>query len=569
LSSLKILPNWLLAYRKIDLSDDIIAGLITAILLVPQGMAYAVLAGLPAELGLYASIIPPLIYAFTGSSRTIAIGPVSVAAILVASAMISLGREPGSAEYIADVIMLSTLCGSLLIVMALFRLGGLSNFLSHPVLNGFTSAAAIIIIISQIKNLTGLDVPRGESIINKLSYVAENTSQLDLLTFSIGLSCILGLVFLKPAIERLSIKCNIDNQHAKALGRTGPLVIVVISTALVYLLKLDSYNVSIVGNIPAGLPEFSLGFIKSANFKDLIPSAIIITIIAYVETVSIAKVLANRRRQKIHPNQEMMALGLSNIGSAVVGSMPIAGGFSRSMVNFTAGAKTQLAAIITALLVAVVAIWFTPYFYYMPHATLAAIIVMAVIPLIDVDTALSTWRYDKGEFSTLFITFMSVLLLDLETGLILGVLLSLGIHQWKAGHPHVAVVGRVPETEHYRNVRRHQVESWPELLLIRIDESLYFANIAYLQDVISSAVIEQPDLKHLILICSAVNRIDHSALESLEQLTDDLKEADITLHLAEVKGPVMDHLRQCDFLYHMQPGRIFLSTNDAVKAFTT
>jgi len=333
-------------------------------------------------------------------------------------------------------------------------------------------------------------------------------------------------------------------------------------------LKLDSYNVSTVGNIPSGFPEFSLGFIKSANIKDLIPSAIIITIIAYVETVSIAKVLANRRRQKIHPNQEMMALGLSNLGSAVIGSMPIAGGFSRSMVNFTAGAKTQLASIVTALLVAVVAIWFTPYFYYMPHATLAAIIIMAVIPLIDVDAALSTWRYDKGDFSTLFITFTGVLLFDLETGLILGVLLSLGIHQWKAGHPHVAIVGRVPETEHYRNVHRHQVESWPELLLIRIDESLYFANIAYLQDVISSAVIEQPDLKHLVLICSAVNRIDHSALESLEKMTMDLKEAGITLHLAEVKGPVMDHLRQSDFLYHMQPGKIFLSTNDAVKALT-
>jgi len=551
LSNIKILPGWLLAYQKVDLSDDIIAGVITAILLVPQGMAYAVLAGLPPELGLYASIIPPLIYAFSGSSRTIAIGPVSVAAILVASAMISLGKIPGTPEYIADVIMLSALCGSLLIVMALFRLGGLSNFLSHPVLNGFTSAAAIIIIISQIKNLTGLNVPRGDSVINKLSYVAENASQFNVPTFSLGLACILGLVFLKPAIEKLSIKCKIDKQHARALGRTEPLFIVVISTALVFLLKLDSYNVSTVGNIPSGFPEFSLGFIKSANIKDLIPSAIIITIIAYVETVSIAKVLANRRRQKIHPNQEMMALGLSNLGSAVIGSMPIAGGFSRSMVNFTAGAKTQLASIVTALLVAVVAIWFTPYFYYMPHATLAAIIIMAVIPLIDVDAALSTWRYDKGDFSTLFITFTGVLLFDLETGLILGVLLSLGM-----------------ETEHYRNVHRHQVESWPELLLIRIDESLYFANIAYLQDVISSAVIEQPDLKHLVLICSAVNRIDHSALESLEKMTMDLKEAGITLHLAEVKGPVMDHLRQSDFLYHMQPGKIFLSTNDAVKALT-
>jgi SulP family sulfate permease len=568
LSNIKILPNWLLAYRKIDLGDDIIAGVITAILLVPQGMAYAVLAGLPPELGLYASIIPPLIYAFSGSSRTIAIGPVSVAAILVASAMVSLGKVPGTAEYIADVVMLSALCGAMLITMAFLRLGGLSNFLSHPVLNGFTSAAAIIIIISQIKNLTGLNVPRGESIFNKLSYVVENFTQFDLPTFSIGLACILGLVFLKPAIERLSIKFKIDKQHARALGRTGPLFIVVISTAVVFLLKLDSYNVSTVGNIPSGFPEFSLGFIKSANLKDLIPSAIIITIIAYVETVSIAKVLANRSRQKIYPNQEMMALGLSNLGSAVIGSMPIAGGFSRSMVNFTAGAKTQLASIVTALLVAVVAIWFTPYFYYMPHATLAAIIIMAVIPLIDIDAALSTWRYDKGDFSTLFITFSGVLLFDLETGLILGVLLSLGIHQWKAGHPHVAIVGRVPETEHYRNVLRHQVESWPELLLIRIDESLYFANIAYLQDVISSAVIEQPDLKHLVLICSAVNRIDHSALESLEKMTMDLKEAGITLHLAEVKGPVMDHLRQSDFLYHMQPGKIFLSTNDAVKALT-
>ncbi|MBA1148807.1 STAS domain-containing protein, partial [Ectothiorhodospiraceae bacterium WFHF3C12] len=345
---------------------------------------------------------------------------------------------------------------------------------------------------------------------------------------------------------------------------TGPLAVVALTTLLVVALGLDTQGVAVVGRIDAGLPALSLAFTGVEDPLGFLPDAALIALIGYVESVSVAKVLAHRRRQRVDPNQELIALGLSNVGASVAGGMPVAGGFSRSMVNYDAGARTQLAAVITAVLVALAALALTPLFTHLPKATLAAIIVVAVASLVNWREAVATWRYDRADFLALAVTFAGVLATGLEWGLVMGLALSIAIQLWRSGHPHVAVVGRVPGTEHFRNIRRHQVQTWPNLLLLRVDESLFFANAGLLEDVVSEALDDAPNARHLVLICSAVNRIDFSALETLESLSTGLAEAGVSLHLAEVKGPVMDRLKAGGFCEHF-PGEIFLSTEHAVE----
>ena len=566
----RLLPilQWSRSYTRADLGHDLFAGVITAILLVPQGIAYALLAGLPPQVGLYAAILPPAIYAIFGTSRTLAVGPVSVVAILVASALGASGHVPGSAGYLHDAIVLAGLCGVILVTMALLRLGTLATLLSHPVLSGFTSAAAIIIIVSQLKHLTGVDLPRGESIFVALVGAWEQRHSLHMATALIGIGSIIVLAVLRRPLATGLSALGADRRTADALSRGLPLLLVLLTTALVAAFNLHDGGVYIVGAIPSGLPALAIDFFPSDSWRALLPSAFLISIISYVESVSVAKVLANRRRQRVSPNQEMFALGLANLGGAVAGSMPVAGGFSRSMVNYAAGARTQLATLVAVGLVAATALWLTHLFYFMPHAVLAAIIIVAVAPLIDLNEVRATWRYDRADFAALAATFIGVLVINMETGLVAGVLLSLTQFLWRAGRPHVAIVGRVSNTEHYRNIERHRVRTWPSLLLIRVDESLYFANSSYLEDVIAAAIADKPKLEHVVLICSAVNRIDHSALAALEQLANGLREAGITLHLSEIKGPVMDRLGCTDFLDHLKPGQVFLSTDIAVRTLT-
>lgn len=569
LSRLFPILQWLRGYGRDDLVDDLAAGTITAILLIPQGMAYALLAGLPAEVGLYASIVPPIVYALFGTSRALAVGPVSVAALLVANALAAVGSSPGDPAYLVNALVLAALSGVILLAMGVLRLGALVNFLSHPVLSGFTSAAAIIIIISQLQNLTGIPLPRSGSTWEMVSHAWSHLNEWALPTTLIGLVSVGILLFLKGPFVRLLVRGGVSQKSATLASRVGPLALVLGATLLVWLLNLPESGVAIVGAIPSGLPTPTLAFLDSDMVRTLLPSAFMIALIGYVESVSVAKVLAYRRRQKVDANQELVALGVSNLAAAVAGAMPVAGGFSRSMVNFAAGARTQLAAIFTALLVAVAALFLTPVFYFLPKAALAAVIVVAVAPLIDWRTLVHTLHYDKADAAALLATFLGVLALDIEIGLVIGILLSIAVFQWRTSQPHVAIVGRVPGTEHYRNVQRHQVETWPELLLVRVDRSLYFANTSHVEEIIARGVSEQREVRHLVLICSAVNTIDHSALESLEQLADSLKEAGVTMHLAEVKGPVMDRLRHSELMEHLAPGQVFLSTEDAVRSLRT
>lgn len=558
--------NWLKRYRRDQLPNDLTAGFITAVLLIPQGMAYALLAGLPPEVGLYASILPPLVYALLGTSRTLSVGPVSVAALLVANALAASGAVQGEPSYLQDALLLAAMSGGILLLMALLRLDVLVNFLGHPVLSGFTSGAAVLIILSQLKNLTGIPLPQSGSGIDMIKESIQRADSVHLATLGLGLASIVSLLALRSPLIRLLQRVGLSASTSNLISRGGPLAVIALLTVLVATLGLEQSGVEIVGAIPSGFPTPTWDFLRTERVVALLPSAVMISLIGYVESVSVAKVLAYRRREKIDNKQELIALGAANLAAAFSGSMPVAGGFSRSMVNFSAGAVTQLAAVTTAILVGITTAFFTQWFFYLPKAALAAIIVVAVMPLLDWRTALKTFRYDRGDGATLLVTFLGVLLFDIEIGLIAGVSVAIGTFVWRSSRPHVAVVGRIPGTEHFRNVDRHEVQTWPHLLLLRIDRSLYFANVAHVENAVAEAIARQSEIQHLVILCGGVNEIDHSALEALEQLAQSLREAGVSLHLSDVKGPVMDRLKRTDFLECIAPGQVFLSTEAAVEA---
>ena len=558
---------WGRSYTREDLSGDLLAGVITAILLVPQGMAFGLLAGLSAQAGLYASILPPLVYALLGTSRTLAVGPVSVAAIMVAQALADL---PAGADYVSSALLLALLSGLILFALGLARLGVLANFLSHPVLSGFTSAAAVIIILSQLPSLIGLTLPGHRSLADLPAALHGALATLNLPTLGLGLLSVALLLLSGVPLERVLARGGVARARAAVIGKTAPLAVVVVSTLLVASLALDAaHGVAVVGSLPQGLPVFGLAIPAWSTLAGLLPAATLIAIVGYVESVSIAKTLANRRRQTIDPNQELLALGASNLAAAVSGGMPVAGGFSRTMVNYNAGARTQAAAIVTAVLVGTVALFFTPLLAHVPKAALAAIIIVAVARLIDVHAAQAAWRYDRSDGAVLLATAGGVVLLGIEAGLSAGVVLSLLLYIWRASRPHFAVLGRLAGSEHFRNIKRYRnLETWPQILLLRVDEHLSFANSAYLEAVLMEQVARTPALKHLVLVCSGINGIDFSALEMLMKLAASLRDAGVTVDLAEVKGPVMDKLKGTGLLEILQPGRVFLSAHEAVEALT-
>ncbi|MAM88812.1 MAG: sodium-independent anion transporter [unclassified Hahellaceae] len=557
--------GWLKAYRRDQLPSDLTAGFITAVLLIPQGMAYALLAGLPPEVGLYASILPPLVYALFGTSRTLSVGPVSVAALLVANALAASGAVQGEPSYLQDALLLAAMSGLILILMALLRLDVLVNFLGHSVLSGFTSGAAVLIILSQVMNLTGIPAPQGGSGVDMFWAAIQRIDEIHLVTLSLAAGSIILLLASRSPFIRLLEGIGVSTGSATLISRGGPLVIIALLTVLVATFGLGDAGVAIVGAIPSGFPSPTWDFLQAERAMALLPSAITISLIGYVESVSVAKVLAYRRREKIDNRQELIALGAANLVAGFSGSMPVAGGFSRSMVNFSAGAVTQLATIITAILVGVTTAFFTQWFFFLPKAALAAIIVVAVAPLLDWRSAVKAFRYDRADGAAMLATFLGVILFDIETGLIAGVAVAVGSFLWRSSRPHTAIVGRLPGTEHFRNIDRHEVQTWPQLLLIRIDRSLYFANVAHVEQVVAARVAQQRDISHLVIICSGVNEIDHSAIEALEQLAESLRDAGITLHLSDVKGPIMDRLARTDFMDCIAPGQIFISAEAAVE----
>lgn len=557
--------DWLVNYNRKHLTGDVTAGVIVAIMLVPQSMAYALLAGLPPQIGLYASIVPLALYGLLGTSRALSVGPVAMMSLLVASALGQL-EISSVAQYVQLATVLALLVGMIQLVMGVFRIGFLVNFLSHPVLSGFTSAVSIVIGLSQVKHLLGVSIPRTESTPELILFLVENLPEANTTVLMLSTVAILMLLYFKFGLRRHLSRTKLSETMIASLTKLGPLAVVILGIGVVSVTGFDtSANVSVVGSIPAGLPPLGLPVLNGTIISDLLPFAVTIAIIGYLESISVAKALASRRRQKIDANQELVALGIANLGASLSGAYPVAGGVSRSMVNFTSGANTGLASIISATLIALTLLILTPIFYYLPNAVLAAIIMVAVITLFDWQTAVHTWHYSKADFVSLVVTFVGVLIVGVENGILIGATTSLGLYLWRTSRPHVAVVGQIGDTRHYRNVLRHETITHPKILAMRVDESLYFPNAQYLEEVILNTLADNPDVEYFVLICSAVNFIDASALDILESLYHALDTINVGMYCAEVKGPVMDRLQKIGFVEEMGEHHFFLSTHEAME----
>ncbi|MDT0500427.1 MULTISPECIES: sulfate permease [unclassified Halomonas] len=556
--------SWLPHYNRRLLGADLLAGVIVTAMVIPQSLAYALLAGLPAVVGLYASLLPAVLYALLGTSRTLAVGPVAIIALMTGAALSNVAT-PGSVAYLQAALVLSLLSGAMLVAMGLLRLGFFANFLSHPVIAGFLASSAVLIAISQAAHLAGISAS-GYTALTLLASLADHLHRLHWPTLAIGLGTLLFLVASRRYSRPLLIKLGLAAPTAGLLARSGPVLAVLATTLLSWQLGLDERGVAVVGAIPGGLPALTLPELDLGLWRALLMPALLISVVGFVESISMAQMLAAKRRQRISPNQELVGLGGANLAAAFTAGMPVTGGLSRTVINDEAGARTPLAGLFAALGIGLVTLLFTPLLYHLPIATLAATITVAILTLVDIPLIRQTWRYSRSDFSAMAATILLTLTEGVEAGIISGVLLSIGLFLYRTSRPHSAVVGRIPGTEHFRSTQRHEVETLGHVAFLRIDESLYFANARYLEDTVMQIVARYPGLEHVVLICSAVNLIDASALESLEAINERLNEAGVTLHLAEVKGPVMDRLKRSDFLDDLT-GRVFLSTFAAWQAF--
>jgi sulfate permease, SulP family len=555
--------GWARGYDRSILISDLVAAAIVTVMLIPQSLAYAMLAGLPPEIGLYASIAPLIAYAIFGTSRALAVGPVAVISLMTLTAAGSVAA-PGSAEFIAAALVLALLSGLILLLMGILRLGFLANLLSHPVVSGFITASGIIIAFSQLKSILGISAS-GDTLPELIGSLVRALPATHLPTLAIGVAATAFLFWVRKGLKPLLVRLAMAPRPADLVAKAGPIAAVAASTLAVIFLGLEEQGVKVVGDIPQSLPPFTVPLFDAELWRQLLVPALLLSVIGFVESVSVAQTLAAKKRQRINPDQELIGLGSANVAAAFTGGYPVTGGFARSVVNFDAGAETPAAGVFTAGGILVAALFLTPLLASLPVATLAATIVVAVLSLVDLKKPVEIWTYSRMDFTAMMATILVTLLAGVETGVIAGVGVSLALFLWRASRPHAAVVGRVPETEHFRNVKRHKVFTDPRIVTIRIDESLTYLNARWLEEFVLEQVAEHPELKHLILMCSAVNAIDASALESLEAINHRLADAEVSLHLSEVKGPVMDALERSHFLDDLT-GQVWLSQNAAFDA---
>ena len=555
--------EWGRGYGGVTLTNDLVAAAIVTIMLIPQSLAYAMLAGLPPEIGLYASILPIIAYALFGTSRALAVGPVAVISLMTLTAA-SAVAAPGSAEFIAATLVLALLSGLILIVMGVLRLGFLANLLSHPVVSGFITASGIIIATSQLKSLLGIKAS-GEAMPELITTLIENAKDTNPYTLAIGVIATGFLFWVRKGLKPMLVGFGLAARPADLVAKAGPIVAVALSIVAVIAFDLEAKGVKVVGDIPQSLPPFTVPVFDAELWQQLAVPALLLSIIGFVESVSVAQTLAAKKRQRIVPDQELIGLGAANVAAAFSGGYPVTGGFARSVVNFDAGAETPAAGAFTAVGILLAALFLTPLLASLPIATLAGTIIVAVLSLVDFKTPRAIWHYSKADFAAMAATIAVTLLIGVEPGVMAGVGLSLSLFLWRASRPHAAIVGRVPETEHFRNVKRHKVFTDPRILTIRIDESLTYLNARWLEEFVLEEIAAHPKLKHLILMASAVNAIDASALESIEAINHRMADAGVCLHLSEVKGPVMDALERGHFLHELT-GRVWLSQNEAFEA---
>jgi|TARA_B110000483_G_scaffold216798_1_gene268672 SulP family sulfate permease len=539
-----------------------VAAIIVAIMLIPQSLAYALLAGLPAEIGLYSSILPLVFYALFGTSTTLSVGPVAVASLMTASALASVAAQ-GTADYLSAAVVLAGLSGLILFISGVFRLGFIASFLSHSVVSAFISASAIVIALTQIRHITGARFD-DESLFGMFKALTSSGVEVNISTTLIGLSVLTYLWLIRSRGKSLLVYLGVSDKTANLVVKSAPVLAVILTIAVTAIYSLDASGVAIVGEIPQGLPRIGLPIISIELVKTLFVPACLISIIGFVESISVGRTLGAKKRERIDENQELIGLGTANLASSFSGGFPVTGGFSRSVVNFDAGAVTQASSIFAAIFIALASVFLTPYLYSLPKATLAATIIVAVLGLVDLSVIRKTWAYSKSDWLAVILTLSMTLIFGVEIGVSCGVLISLCLHLYRTSRPHIAEVGLVDGTEHFRNVARYKVTTLPDILSLRVDESLFFANASALEEKVLSEIFSRDEISHVVLVFSAVNEVDYSALEVLELLNNQLYEQGICLHLSEVKGPVLDKLRATEFLAHLS-GYIYLTQFSAFK----
>ncbi|WP_456427286.1 SulP family inorganic anion transporter [Rhodocaloribacter sp.] len=542
--------QWMPNYRREDLSGDLSAGLTVGVMLIPQGMAYALIAGLPPIYGLYAALVPLIVYALFGTSRQLAVGPVAMVSLLVAAGVAPLAGDD-VALYVTLALTLSLMVGALQFFLGVARFGFLTNFLSHPVLSGFTSAAALIIGLNQLKHLLGLNIARSNYIHEILWSALTQLGATHLPTLALGLGSIVLLVGLKRWKKTFP----------------GALVVVVLTTLAVWVLRLDLNGVKIVGEVPSGLPGFRLPGVGMAEIDALIPTALAIGLVGFMESIAVAKAFASKHRYEVDANQELIGLGLANLIGGLFQAYPTTGGFSRTAVNDQAGARTPLASILSAGVIALTLLFLTPLFFFMPKAVLAAIVMVAVVGLIDLKEAQFLWRVKRQDFYLLVLTFLATLSLGIEQGILVGVAASLVLVIQQSSRPHTAVMGRLPGTKTYRNIERNpEAVTRSDIIILRVDAALYFANVAYFKDKLRAIEEKAPALRAVIIDAYPMNRIDSSAAHALLEIIEDAERRGIRFYFAGVKGPVMDVLKRAGIADRIGRDHFFMEVHDAVEA---
>ena len=560
----RFLPDWVRHYPKDKLGADLTAGFIVTILVIPQSLAYALLAGLPPQMGLYVSIFPVIAYALLGSSRVQAVGPVAITAIMT-YAVLSPISQPGTPEYVALAAALSLLSGLMVLACGFLRLGFLSQLLSRPVISGFISGSAILIIVSQLKFILGVTPGKGDTwqIVGEL---LARLGEAHAPTLAIGIPALLLLAFVRFGMGGLLVRAGLSKARADFIVRLMPLIVVLAGTLIVIRFNLDEVEyLAVVGSVVEGLPGFSFFLPGYETFRLLLVPAFVMTLIGMVQNITMAQALAIKRGERVDNNAELVGLGAANVVAAFYGSMPVGGGLSRSAINVAAGAQTPLASIVSALSMIAVVAGAAHWFARVPLAVLAASIIMAAVTMIDLRALRRAWHYDRADALAWLGTAGGVLAFGLEIGIGLGVVFSMATLLFRASTPHIAIIGRIPGSEHFRNIDRHDVETLPGTLFMRIDESLFFGNLGAVEQRLNQARKEAKELRHIVLVMSAVNRMDATAVEVFEELNRDLATHGIRLHLAEIKGPVQDRLMRSP-LWDALSGQVFLSANAAFEA---
>ncbi len=552
--------SWLRGYNGGIFSEDLVAAIIVTILLVPQCLAYALLAGLPPQVGIYVSIFPLIAYALFGSSRFLNVGPTAVISLMTAACLAAL---PEGTRLISAAA-LAVMTGTILLAAGLVKAGFVMNFVSRPVVSAYITGAALLIIISQIKHIFGISAG-GNTAVALLRDLSHNFAGLNKAALIVGSLAIAALWSVRKYLAFGLVKLHVKSRTARLIGRMAPIVIVALSILISSGLNLaETYELQTVGRIPSGLPPLGFPVLPMPEIKSLLVPAIVIAIVAFVDSTSTAQELASRARGRIDADKELLGLGASNIVAGLTGGYPINGSMSRSAVNFTAGGKTPMVGIMVAAMMALTALFLTPVLKALPLAVLAALIIVACFSLMDFKGLWRTWVYSRADGITAIATFLAVLLLGVQWGVMAGVVLAMALHIRLTLKPHMALVGRFPGTQHYRDAERFNVETSDIVKTLRIDESLYYANARYLEDKVARVVQESPDMTDLVLMCMAVNRIDASALSSLQEINKRLKSANIRLHFSDMQSRVKERLFRSNFLEQLS-GQIFLSQHEAME----